>query len=565
MRILGIWDGHDAGAAAIEADRLISVINEERLSRRKLEVNFPFASICAVLDDAGWKPTDVDLVAVSTPDISRAILRKYPRMREEWYLVRRRQKQPGFFTALKRFVKYSLTQLGPIEWSRRLTEKTVAREMAKIGFSSPKIHLTNHHLAHAATAAFPSGFESCCVVTLDGLGDGLSGTVSKFSGGKIEIKKWIKARDSFGIFFEQVTLLLNMRDLEDEGKVMALANFAFPVADEKNPLMDFIHIQGLDVHTRYGHFRQFYELKKLLWHYPNETFSNMAQRVLEVKVTEYIRNCLAAAGESNLAMAGGVASNIKVNMLLKNLPEVSDVYVFPHMGDGGLAIGAAMWANYELNGVASYHLPSVQLGLGYDEREIKSVLDLECMEYAKPSDICEAAADLIEQDRIVLWFQGRMEFGPRALGGRSILARPDRADIKDRLNLRLKRRVFYQPFCPSMLTSTAKEVLEDLKGTPNPFMTMGYMVRPEYREKLRAVINVDGSCRPQILSDDDPGIYAQLLRAIKRRIGLGIALNTSFNIHREPMVCSPAEALATFRETKADAIALGPYLVIGKW
>jgi len=170
-------------------------------------------------------------------------------------------------------------------------------------------------------------------------------------------------------------------------------------------------------------------------------------------------------------------------------------------------------------------------------------------------------ADLLQQRQVVLWFQGRMEYGPRALGHRSVLARPDCPELRDRLNLVLKRRVWYQPFCPSILESDARRVLADWKGTPNRHMTMAYMVREPHRAALAGVMNIDGSCRPQIVRDDANDPFAVLLREVRTRSGLGALLNTSFNIHSEPLVCSPAEALRVHDVSGADALAIGSFLI----
>jgi carbamoyltransferase len=169
--------------------------------------------------------------------------------------------------------------------------------------------------------------------------------------------------------------------------------------------------------------------------------------------------------------------------------------------------------------------------------------------------------ELLADGRIVMWFQGAMEYGPRALGHRSVIARPDRADLRDRLNLVLKRRVWYQPFCPSMLESEALRLLTDWTGGPNRAMTMAYKVADEFRHQLAAVISVDGTCRPQIVADDEPGPFGDLLRFARQRWNVGAVLNTSFNIHGEPLVCSPDQAVDVFLRSGADALAIGPFLV----
>ena len=560
--ILGIWDGHDAGAALVKGDRLLSAVNEERLSRRKLEVGFPEKSIAACLQIAGVRPADLSTVALSTSDFSKTLTRVFPKLKEEYYQMRRRKKVPGLLYPLKKAMKYRLTELPSSAPTRWLSRRAVARQLASLGLGNVPLVLVDHHAAHAADAAFCSGFERALVLTIDGIGDGLSGSIWRLGGGKLERLAELSGRSSFGIFFEHVTNLMNMRELEDEGKVMALANYAYPVPDAHNAMLDFFSVDGLRVRCRYSSMGMYRELKKLLWRFPPEQFAYMAQRTLEVKIVELVREAVRVTGERNIAYAGGVASNVKVNMLLREMEGVDELFVFPHMGDGGLAAGAALWLNYERFGVSRVPLPNVYAGPGYGHAEIeKALAGYPQFAVRRSNDVAAETAALIAGGEILMWFQGRMEFGPRALGSRSILARPDSIEMKDALNLRLKRRVWYQPFCPSMLDEDAWSVLERYDGKANPFMTCAYRTKREKRHALAGVVNVDGTCRPQILRLGEQGRYADLLRRVKELTGFGIVLNTSFNLHGEPLVCSPLDALKTFAETDVNYIILDDLIV----
>jgi carbamoyltransferase len=190
-----------------------------------------------------------------------------------------------------------------------------------------------------------------------------------------------------------------------------------------------------------------------------------------------------------------------------------------------------------------------------------SALRTSGLAYQRCPDVSAAVSRLLTDDTVVLWFQGRMEYGPRALGHRSVLARPDRPMLRDRLNLVLKRRVWYQPFCPSVLDRDARSAFSDFSGRPNRHMTMAYQVAPEYRDALSGVTSIDGTCRPQMVADEAPGPFAALLREMRARIGIGAVLNTSFNLHGSPPVCTPREAIEVFVETGADALAIGPFLI----
>jgi carbamoyltransferase len=254
-------------------------------------------------------------------------------------------------------------------------------------------------------------------------------------------------------------------------------------------------------------------------------------------------------------------SNVKATRRVRLLSEIEDVYVFPHMGDGGLALGAAVVSASRSGERIALDLNRLDLGPGYETGEIDAALRAAGFAAEPVASLASRVADLLADGRIVMWFQGRMEYGPRALGNRSVLARPDRSELRDRLNLALKRRVWYQPFCPSMLESEGPRILTDWTGVRNRCMTMAFEVSACSRARMAGVVSVDGTCRPQFVPDDDPGEFAELLREAGRRWGVGAVLNTSFNIHGEPLVCSPTEAIDVFVRSGADALAIGPYLV----
>jgi len=563
MLILGIWDGHDSGISILKDNKILFSINEERLSRRKLDISFPEKSIEYSLNYLGLKKENVEVIAFSTSEFAKTLWRIFPFLKENYYLLRRRKKDYSSLDSFKRGFKYKATELQLDPLSRNISKFVINKKLKKLGFRNYKLLMYDHHLCHAASTAFTSAFKKALVITIDGIGDTLSGTINTFENNKLERIKTISGKNSFGIFFEHVTNLLNMRELEDEGKVMALANYALKIKDEENPLLDFFKVEGLNVKAKYDSLRTYKELKRILWKYPSEQFAYMAQRTLEIKITELVRNAVKETGLSRICLSGGTCSNIKVNMLIKNLPEVNDVYVFPHMGDGGLAMGSAMVANYESNGISEYDFKDTYFGPQFSNDYIKEALErnkLKNTKYKYVKEIEKEVARIIFEGNIVFWLQGRMEYGPRALGNRSILAPPHSEEIKNELNLVQKKRVWYQPFCPTMLLDDAKEFLEDLKGTPNKFMAMGYMVKKDKQKLMKGVINIDGSCRPQIITDYDSR-YARLLLEYKKLSGIGILLNTSFNLHGEPLVCSPEDALNTFSRTEAKYLILENYLV----
>jgi carbamoyltransferase len=583
--VLGIWDGHDAGAALVEGEEILFAVNEERLTRRKLEVGFPRLSIEACLESAGLVPADIKTVAASTTDPAKTLTRFFPGLKEEYYLIRRRKKAPRSADPFKKAFKYRFTELPPNAVSTALSRSWLKGRLQEMGFAGVHLELVDHHAAHASSAASCSGFPEALILTLDGVGDGLSGSLWTWRNGALTLLKALPARTSLGIFFEHVTNLMNMRELEDEGKVMALANFAYPIPDRENPLMDVIGTKGLDIVSSYSSTEMFRTLKGILWRYPSEQFAFMAQRVLEKSAVSLAGEALEQTGLRRMAVAGGVFSNIKMNMQLVNLPGLERLFVFPHMGDGGLAIGAALAANRTRHGVKACRLTELYLGPGYTREEILTAADAEgagtdngragegreragarrdrdLQRSRRLDDPAAEAARLILAGEIILWFQGRMEIGPRALGHRSILARPDDRAIKDRLNLLLKKRVWYQPFCPSMLITDAPALLETegQEIRDNRFMTMGFRVRPERLPLMEGVINVDGTCRPHFVGDEEPR-FRDLLLHLKETLGYGVVLNTSFNLHGEPIVCTPGEALEMLRRTGIRYLLMGDMLI----
>ncbi len=250
MYILGIWDGHDSGAAIIKENEILVAINEERLTRRKLEINFPYKSIQACLDYLKIKHSDISEIAISTSDPAKTLARIAPSTKEEYYLIRRRKKDLTFLNFQKKKFKYKLTELKPNWITTSVSKKIIQKELNKIGFNNYRLSIVDHHISHVAAAAFCSGFNECLVITLDGLGDGVSGTVNIFKDKKLKNISTISAKDSFGIFFEHVTNLMNMRELEDEGKVMALADYAYPISDKENPYAKFFRCRRLKYQSK---------------------------------------------------------------------------------------------------------------------------------------------------------------------------------------------------------------------------------------------------------------------------------------------------------------------------
>ena len=563
--VLGVWDQHDAGAALVDDRKVIFASNEERFTKRKLEMKFPVHSIHAALKSAGLKPGDIEHIAVSTTELTKTLERLMPYSREYYYNFRRRKIPKPRFENFRHNFKYSMTGIGILPGTTALSKYLLARELRHMGFKKFKLHVVEHHVAHAASAAFTSGLRKPLVITLDGLGDGLSGSISIFENGNLERRLRIPARDSLGIFFEQVTNIVGMRELEDEGKVMAMADYSYPFDIEENKMKDFFKIEGTNIMARYSPVKQFGMLQKIAWSLPREQFAYMAQQLLEAAMLKFVGNAISRYSIGDVVMAGGTFSNVKANMMLRSIDALKRWYIFPHMGDGGIALGSAMYVGHMLAGTTSYSF-SPYLGSSYTDEETARVLRGERRFAAQEESQAEQAshaAELIDKGNYVFWFHDRMEYGPRALGNRSILAPTGSDEVKDKLNMYVKKREWFQPFAPSILEEDAGKVLEyDGKGA-DKFMTMAYMVKKDMQGLTKAVMHIDGSARPQMVGEENP-LYYRLLKKVKDRSGIGMVLNTSFNIHGMPIVLSPYDAAETMKKTRTKYMFINGFFVTNK-
>ena len=563
MYILGIWDGHDAGAALVEDNKVIFAANEERFTKRKLEVNFPKHSIEAALRYAKIKPDDIEHIAFSTTEFAKTIERMFPKMRENYYIFRRRKRLKPRFSDLRHMLKYSITSIGITPGSTTINKHMLGKELRNMGFGKFKLYAVEHHAAHAATAAFTSPFKKALIITSDGLGDGLSGSISIMEKNTLTRKSVTKASDSLGIFFEQATNIIGMRELEDEGKVMAMADYSYPFSMDENLFRDFFSVDGISIKAKYNTIKQFEMLQRISWQLPREQFAYMVQQLLTEMLTKFVDNAIERFGIGDVAFSGGIFSNVKANMSLRKLDSLKHWYIFPHMGDGGIALGAALHTNYILNGITKHDF-TAYLGPAYGENETIAALKRHKMKFQlERKEQSKHAAELVTDGHYIFWFQDRMEYGPRALGDRSILARSDSEEIKDMLNLYVKKREWFQPFAPSIMEEEAERLLEyDNKGK-DKFMTMAYMVKKEKRNVTKSVMHIDGSARAQMVGRENP-IYYDVIKQVKNISGNGIVLNTSFNVHGSPIVMDPNDAIMTMKKTNSKYMFINGFFVTNK-
>ncbi len=565
MYVLGLWDGHDAGAALIRDGEIIYAANEERFTKRKFEVGFPYRSIQAALDFAKISPADIENVAFTTTEFAKTLERVFPVIRERYYDFRRRKMLKPRLEGLRHAIKYSTTSIGILPLCGSISRSLIRKSLNHMGFKGYKLYVVEHHTAHAATAAFTSPFNRSLVITSDGLGDGLSATVSTFENGKLNRHIRVGARDSLGIFYEQATNIVGMREQEDEGKLMAMADYSYPFDFDHNILKDFFSASGTIVKAKYDPLKQYDMLQRIAWKTPREQFAYYVQQLFGNIITKLVSNSIDRYNIYDVVFAGGCFSNVKANMMIRRLDALKHWYVFPHMGDGGIAMGAALYVNSMLTGAARYKF-SPYLGPSYSETDTEKVMKSErsfAVQRQTRAEQASHAAELISKGNYILWFQDRMEFGPRALGNRSILAPSESEEVKERLNLYVKKREWFQPFAPSMLEEEVPHIIEyDGKGM-DKLMTMSYMVKENMRHLTESTMHIDGSARPQMVGEEND-LYMELLKGVKKRTGHGIVLNTSFNIHGMPIVTTPQDALNTMKETRAKYMFINGLFVTNK-
>jgi carbamoyltransferase len=557
MIVLGICDSQDAGAALFHDGRLIAAVNEERLNRKKLWGGFPELSIAEVLRLAHVRPDQVEAVILGTRITPNLLVRMFRGIHQD---LRKKNGQFGYLLNL--FITYQTVARRlrlPEALEAAAARRVIARDLARVGVRAP-VHSIDHHLAHAAAAWGTCPFERALVVTVDGLGDGLGVTVSVGERGHGLTRVHEETGfSSLTLYYSRLTQALGFTPIKDEGKVNGLAAYttetpALHLAEQLLRVEDGRF--ELDNHLLPASLDRppWSELKN----YTREQVAASFQTHLEHAMRDFVRTWLARTGTRHVAVAGGLFANVKLNQRLATMPEVDEVYVFPHMGDGGLAVGGALaWL-----GADPQPLSDVFLGPAYDDARLEQALQQEGLAYTRPADLADEVARILASGRIVGRLDGRMEYGPRALGNRTILAPANDPALLDALNAMLKRSPF-MPFAPILHDDLyAETIVDGHKGWhASEFMTISFDVTPRLRDTCRGGVHVDDTARPQrVVPAVNPGLAA-ILAAYTRRTGLPALINTSFNLHEEPIVCSPEDAVSSYVRAGLGALVLGPYLV----
>jgi carbamoyltransferase len=572
MKILGISDHFTSGAAVIVDGRVVTAVNEERLARKKMVMGFPRKSIAEVLRLAGLRPQDLDGVAVASQ--WGHFLNEYVELTNGVLAVDEGIVKNLFFSMGSRLsflrskvpilerLYYDLRQPVYAERRRRIAE--VLRD--EFDITCP-IKYYSHHFAHAACAYYASGFDNGLMVTLDGAGDGHSSHVYEVKEGQWRHLHSVPSFDSVGDYYAYVTHICGFKAGKHEGKITGLAAYGKPTY--RDVFDRFIRYDDNGSMANIGDCFRFAAIKKLLAALPQDpSKANLAatvQVVTEDIATKYVKYWMGKTGQRNIGLAGGVFANVKVNQRIHEIDGVESTFVYPAMSDEGIAAGAALlqWsqANSESRRPGGKCFEHVYLGPEFSEKEIADALAAAGLEYTRPSDNISEIAKLVSEGYVVARFSGRMEYGPRALGNRSILYRPDQPSVNDWLNKRLKRTEF-MPFAPTALAEDADQYFIGLDGARDAarFMTITFDCTELMKKACPGVVHVDGTARPQLVSESDNPSYYRILKEFKRLTGLACFVNTSYNIHEEPIVCTPQDAIRAFKDGHLDVLALGPFL-----
>ena len=567
--VLGIHDGHNSTACLLKDGKIEACVSEERFKRVKNYTGIPTDSIKYALNYCKIKPEDLDLVVLpskilalpaeieinktntATHNILRVLNRIMLLLPENLYLKLYNKMAPIYYGTKKRKKLYS--QL--------------------LGIEKDKIVFMDHHLCHAYTAFYGSGFrDDFLVFTLDGGGDSLCGTVNIVEDGKIKKISETSYLHSLGILYLEVTRYLGMKPLEHEYKVMGLAPYASSEGTEKsyNILKRLITLKKNSLQfyspVKAPYFKDY--IRRNLYLHRFDWIAGAIQKLTEELVTEWIREAIKKTGIHDVALAGGVFMNVKLNLKIMEMPEVKKIFVFPSCGDESLAIGAAYYGYEQIckdkgAKVDIEPLGDLYKGPEYSNEYIEKTLQKEKnLKFKFFENIEEKIVELLTRKEIVARFAGRMEWGARALGNRSILANASDYEVVKIINEMIKQRDFWMPFAPTILKEREDDYIVNSKKVSAPYMILAFNSKEKAKKDLAAAMHpYDYTLRPQILEKETNEKYYKIIKIFEEMTGMGGILNTSFNLHGYPIVCSPEDAIHVFKNSGLKYLALENWLV----
>jgi len=555
--ILGISPlAHESSAALLVDGVVVAAAAEERFTRVKNQGGFPHRAVDYVLGAGGISASE--LSAVAYPALPTSV----ERARD----LRHFAQNSAFVATTSLDARSKAAHLA--NYARGLAKRYARFEseiptdiisgLAEHGVSAP-IEFVDHHEAHCATAYFASGIDRCLAVSLDGYGSGYAGSFYHCEGGKMRLLAGIPYPHSLGTFYRRVTQALGFKPNRHEGKIVGLAAFGDP-----DVLVDRV-MKRVDLddpsYFRLKASQDPYFEAELAKTYRREDVAAAYQRVLEHIATTYVARWVERTGLTDVVCAGGVFANVKMNQRIMELPAVRSMFVYPNMGDGGVGLGAALVLESNRRGLTPKRLHDVYLGPGLDERECESALRRAGIEFSRPADLESTIVDYLASGHVVARCDGRMEFGPRALGHRSILYPATDASVNRWLNDRLRRTEF-MPFAPISLASEADALYEGIGKVRHSaeFMTVTTNCTARMRSESPAAVHVDGTARPQLVrAEVEPKVH-RILELYRRRTGIPTLINTSYNMHEEPIVCSAEDAVRAFLDGALEVLALGPFV-----
>jgi len=573
MIVLGIIDSKPSSAAILKDGHILSAIAEERLCRMKMASGMPRQAIQQVMTDAGITAKDIDMVAVAQ---RVSVFEPDPIPWNGWFdknhagKPRPFEKISGALAPIAGYIPFAQKahhQIKDILSRKRLSQ--IPRYLEEeYGIIAP-VKYYDHHYCHATSAYYTSNYDKALVVTLDGGGDGLSGSVYQGDNGKLTLLSAVDSFNSLGNFYSYITHLSGFKAESHEGKITGLAALGKPAyIDILREFVSYKEPGQIQYAVPMYHRSALKQIaSRLPENFDKADLAASVQLLLEEIGIQFIQYWLRKTGIRSIAVAGGVFSNVKFNQHVHELPEVDNFFVHPAMDDSGLAVGGAFAALADASNLDPklfcQRLTNVYFGTSYGDDEIRKSIEAFGFDATNESNITDVIAKLLSEGRVVARFTGRMEYGPRALGHRSILYQTTDPSINEWLNAHLLRTEF-MPFAPATLQEYADECYNNLDGARDSarYMTITFNCTEKMRMQSPGVVHVDGTARPQILDPDTAPDFYKIGVAYHKLTGIPSLINTSFNMHGEPIVCTPDDALRSFNEGKLDYLAIGDWLVV---
>ena len=565
VTLLGFSDASSGSSACIIRDGVVlAAIDEERIRRIKYCGGFPELAIKEVIQIAKIRPSDIDRVAIGYKEILLPSYIKQTILNQRTVTanpIKNWTDRVGI-SMFEKYYSYSHASKFLKRFEYTTTQNMIRSALSKLGINAPIVRY-DHHTCHAATAALTSGWNKCLVITADGRGDGITSTVSIFENNELKRLSYSTVESSLGHFFGAVTESIGFRYGNDEGKTEALAAFG-KETKAYNILKSFFRVEELKIKGKLDPYHRNISLKfsHILKDFRREDSAYAAQRVLDETVTELIKNAIRVTGINQVVLAGGIFYNVKTNQKIYQIPEVADMYIYPAAGDSGVSIGAVLLDSHLHEGVKNKKTEHVYYGTSYSNDYIKSVLDKTDFEYEYIEDIgSHVGSEIIPNDSMVGWFRGRMEFGPRALGARSVLISPKKLENKKKILSTMKKRPEFQPFCPSITHESMKDYVINDKNTEVPFMILALTGTEKMVKEAPATTFIDKSVRVQDVKREINPEFHSLISNFGDTSGTSVLLNTSFNRSGQAIVHTPEQALHDLKFSGLDCLVLENYLV----